>query len=299
MSSSLKVLALVLALASTCHAGADYYSDSGKGWWWYDRDKPADEERQDPKPKRQASTPAPPENEYKTRNPSLKNFSYQQLWDMHPDDFYELQESFKKKAVQNASEENVMEYYEIIDIARKKGLAFTNSSMYVWQKYPELTTGPDNPTTAPGALAETTMKNEERQAKLKNYKDEFALIYFTQQGCTYCTEQTKILNWFKSQTGWSIRPVDIHENTELANRLGVTITPTLILIQKGNEEFFPVSAGVMSAADIEDRTYRAIRILAKEITPEQYSIYDFQKGGGYDTEKKDFPTTKKRREKKP
>lgn len=296
MPNAMKIIAIVIALAMPSLSLADYYSDSGKGWWWYDRDATEVEEKQDEKPRKPA--PAPPESEYKKRNPSLKDYSYQQLWDMHPDDFYELQESFKKKAVQNANEDNVREYYEMQDIARRKALAFTNTAQYVWQKYPELTTGPDYPTTAPGNLSQVTQMNDEKRGKLRNFKDDFALVYFTQQGCSYCTEQTKILDWFKSQTGWSVKPVDINENRELANKLGVTITPSLILIQKGNQDFMPVSAGVIAANDIEDKTYRAIRLLAKEISPEQYSIYEFQKGGGYDTGKRDFPTNK-RREKRP
>jgi hypothetical protein len=44
---------------------------------------------------------------------------------MHPDDFEKFAESLKKKAVRNPSEENVKEYYEVQEIARKKALAFT------------------------------------------------------------------------------------------------------------------------------------------------------------------------------
>jgi conjugal transfer pilus assembly protein TraF len=33
---------------------------------------------------------------------------------------------------------------------------------------------------------------------------------------------------------------------------------------------------------MEDKIYRGIRLLAGEITPQEYSIYDFQKGGAFD-----------------
>lgn len=269
-----------------------YSSGSERGFWFYE-DPPKPEEKKEEKKKPAPAPQTTPESPYKLRNPSLSDYTYDQLWEMHPDDFYELQESFKKKAVQSPSEQNVTEYYEMQEIARKKSLAFTNASQYVWQKYPELSTASDNPVTIPGGLAQTTQINEEKQAKLRQYQNEFALIYFTKQGCKYCTEQTKINQWFKSQTGWTIKNVDVDDNRNLAAKLGITITPSLVLIQKGNDDFMPVSAGVVSATELEDRTYRAIRLLAKEVTPDQYGIYDFQKGGGYDTGIRDFATKRK------
>ena len=61
-------------------------------------------------------------------------------------------------------------------------------------------------------------------------------------------------------------------------------TPSLILIKKGNEGFIPISAGVMTLEDIEERLYRGIKFLDGQTTPQNWSLYDFQKGQGYDTE---------------
>ena len=69
------------------------------------------------------------------------------------------------------------------------------------------------------------------------------------------------------------------------------ITPTLILIQKGNQDYLPVSAGVISADEIEDKAYRAVRLLKGDISPEEYSLYEFQKGGGFDVKKRRPPGT--------
>ena len=60
-------------------------------------------------------------------------------------------------------------------------------------------------------------------------------------------------------------------------------TPSLILIKKGNEGYIPVSAGVTSLEDIEERLYRGIRFLNGETTPRNWSLYGFQRGGGFDT----------------
>ena len=72
------------------------------------------------------------------------------------------------------------------------------------------------------------------------------------------------------------------ENPELAAKVGVETTPSVILIKKGVKDHFPVSAGVITSDEIEDKTYRAVRLLNGEITPQEYSLHDFQKGGGFD-----------------
>lgn len=261
-------------LSLSVSASASYYTDSATGWWWYQKEPEKQAEK--PVKKKKLAKPAP----------SLKDYTYEQIWEMHPDHFQEFAEALKKKAVQKPSEENVKEYFEVQEIARKKALAFSNVAQFVWQKYPELTTKKDYPITTPGNLARIAQINEERQRVLRDNRDDFALIYFQRSDCSYCDEQSRILDWFTNETGWTVKRVNISENPGLAAKFSVEITPTLILIQKGNQDYLPVSAGVISADEIEDKAYRAVRLLKGDISPEEYSLYEFQKGGGFDVKKR-------------
>jgi conjugal transfer pilus assembly protein TraF len=264
---------VVAMLSISVTASAGYYSDSSKGWWWYQKEP----EKKSDKPEKKKSA---------KKVPSLKDYTYEQIWEMHPDQFKEFAEELKKKAVQKPSEENVKEYFEVQEVARKKALAFSNVAQFVWQKYPELTTKKDYPITTPGNLARIAQINDERQRTLRDNRDDFALIYFQRPDCSYCDEQSRILDWFTNETGWTIKRVNIRENPGLAAKFSVEITPTLILIQKGNQDYLPVSAGVISADEIEDKTYRAVRLLKGDISPEEYSLYEFQKGGSFDVKKR-------------
>jgi conjugal transfer pilus assembly protein TraF len=263
-------LMAVAMLSLSVSASAGYYTDSATGWWWYQK------EPEKPVRKKKQAKPAP----------SLKDYTYEQIWEMHPDQFQEFAEALKKKAVQKPSEENVKKYFEVQEIARKKALAFSNVAQFVWQKYPELTTKKDYPITTPGNLARISQINEERQRVLRDNRDDFALVYFQRPDCSYCDEQSRILDWFTNETGWTVKKVNIRENPGLAAKFNVEITPTLILIQKGNQDYLPVSAGVISADEIEDKAYRAVRLLKGDISPEEYSLYEFQKGGGFDVKKR-------------
>lgn len=276
------IVIICFCLLPQLAASADisgYYRDSQKGWWWGDRTvEPAPEkqkpEQQEQKRGEQPQAPWTP--------PSLHSYSYQDVWNMHPDDFYQLQEAYKKKAVQSLEEDDVRDYYELSEIARKKSAGFTNVSQYVWQKHPELTVAKDYPITTPGNISRTMQASGEKKSALRSNKETYALIYFWKPGCSYCEEQAKILKWFEQQSGWIVKPVNIQENPRLAAKVGVEITPTIVMIKKGEPDHFPISSGVISAEEIEDKTYRAIRLLNNEITPQDYSTYEFQKGGGFD-----------------
>lgn len=273
------IVASIIQISVTT-ASAGYYGDSAKGWWWYQKEPEKQVEKQE---KRKISPKSAP---------SLKDYSYEQVWEMHPDQFQEFAEALKKKAVQKPTEQNVKEYFEVQEIARKKALAFSNVAQFVWQKYPELTTKKDYPITTPGNLARIAQITEERQRVLRDNRDNFALIYFHRPDCSYCDEQSHILDWFSRETSWTVKKVDILHNPELAARFTIEITPTLILIQKGNQDYLPVSAGVISADEIEDKAYRAVRLLKGDISPEEYSLYEFQKGGGFDVKKRRFQEPK-------
>ena len=273
----------IISLSNTAfgldEAKSGYYTDSQKGWWWGERPiiKPPEEKPEEEKP-----APHPPDKQDPWIPPPLKTFNYEDVWNMHPDQFYELQEAYKKKAVQNPSVANTKDYYELQEIARKKAVAFTNTSQYVWQKYPELTVVKDYPVNTPGNLSRIGRINEAERAVLRANQDKYALVFFWKPGCVYCEEQQKILKWFEGQTNWIVKPVNVLENPELAAKVGVETTPSVILIKKGVKDHFPVSAGVITSDEIEDKTYRAVRLLNGEITPQEYSLHDFQKGGGFD-----------------
>jgi len=273
------ITSLILSLLTVSTARADYYSDSHTGWWWYDRETL--EEQKELKEKKKVI----PKKEEKTY-PSLSVYTEERLWDMDPEEFVKIIDGFRAKAIRWPTEANVTEYYKVSEIARKKSLAFTNSSLYVWQMHPELSTVADYPTNTPGMQAKFGMEKQEQQKVLQQNRDDFALVMFVRPGCQYCEEERKIIKWFTDTTGWVVKEVDISLRPDLAQQFGVTITPTLILIQKGNTDYMPVSAGVAAANEIEDKAYRTVRLLKKEITPEEYSLYEFQRGGSYDVNRR-------------
>ena len=95
-----------------------------------------------------------------------------------PREFEPLLRGFLKKAVQSPTEQNVKDYYAVMDIARRKSLAFTNVAAFVWQKYPELSTAKDYPVAAPGRNAFVRQSLSEVETTIRNAETDFALLYF-------------------------------------------------------------------------------------------------------------------------
>jgi conjugal transfer pilus assembly protein TraF len=250
--------------------GKAYYRDAKRGWWWYEK-IPLEKKG----PEKKAA-------DGKKHSPRLSDYAMEELWSMHPDDFQAVLMAFQKKAVQVPSENNVREYYVVQDIARRKSLAFANASAAVMQKYPDLSVATDYPITAPGRNAAVSQRTEEVESRIRSAREEFALIYFSSTGCPYCAEEGSIIGRFIEKYGWDIREIDAEREPAVCSVFGIETTPTLLLVYRGSSDHITVSAGVMSLAEIEEKLYRGIRLLKNEITPDEYSLYEFQRGGAFD-----------------
>lgn len=264
-----------------------FYKDSDKpGWHWY-KDPPESEEVK-PEPKRkppseQPKQEAPKEMEKAERRmPIMADYTKQQLWDLHPDDFKALLDDFHKKAVMTLSEKDIGEYLEMQDLARRKSLAYTNVATLVNQKRSDLSLEKDYTTSAPGRLAMAGVQNTERDKRIAASKENFALVYFYKNDCPYCTTQSEVMRSFSHYHGWTVQPVNIAQAPQLATKYNITTVPSLILVKKGLDDFLPIATGMVTLNHIDERVFSGIRLLNGEIRPEQFYMGDFEKGGGFD-----------------
>lgn len=214
--------------------------------------------------------------------PTLRAFTTEELWDMHPDDFQKLLMDLQKEAVRRPTEQNVFDYLVMQDMARRKAAAYANVAAYVTQKHNEFDMTQAYPVAAPGVRAKTNAQQEEIAATIAGARSEHALLFFTNPACSFCTEQKQILSHFTERYKWEIKVINTGQEPEIAARFDVRITPTLLLIKKGKPDHLIVSTGVVSLDELERTLYRSIRLLRGDIKPEEYSVYEFQKGGPLD-----------------
>ncbi|MCR4286538.1 MAG: conjugal transfer protein TraF [Deltaproteobacteria bacterium] len=248
------------------HSG---YGDAiQKGWYWYEVEKERKEE-----PAAEEDSPPPFDT---TMDP----------WSMSVEEFKILLEKTKNDAVANPTIENMLKYIEMQDMARRKALAFANVYQLVMQKHPEFTTASTNPTAVPGIDALHTMKSEEVESEIYAAKNDFALVYFHKPDCQFCRAQNGVLRYFTDKYGWSIKAVNLYDEPEPAYRFNVTTVPYILTVYKATGEYMPVTVGVASLNELEQKLYRAIRYLRGEVTPSQFSIYNYDLGGPGDPEQR-------------
>jgi len=242
----------------------DFYKKGKHGWYWYEK-----------------KAEQPEKSEGKKKPEEIKNFTYTELWNLHPDAFQNLVEITKKKAVQNPTEKNMGDYLVLQDIARRKAVAFASVFTYVTQKQ-QLTTNDVYPITKPGQKALLSNMINEKNNVIKKSKKEFGLIMFYSDNCNYCSAQVSILKYFKDNFQWPVRMINIDENPDAAARFNVSIVPQIILVYKKTEDYLSVSTGVISLEELKTKLYRSIRLMRKEISPQQWFMYEFEKNKSTD-----------------
>ena len=164
---SLLILLAVVSGIAAADAGIPAGPAAKRGWWWYQKEPVKQKEKKKEAEKAPAATV-----------PDLKNYTMKQLWDMPPSKFRPLMNALLDKAIQDPTASNVRDYYVVLDIARRKSMAFTNVAAYVWQRYPQLSTGKDYPVAAPGRNAMFSEQYSDVERTIEAARNDFALLYF-------------------------------------------------------------------------------------------------------------------------
>lgn len=246
-----------------------YQQEGEKGYYNYEV-IPEEPEEEEDLPKVSATVQAPPQ------------FSYDELWNMHPDQFQAHVNAVTKWAVKTPSEENVIQYLMVQDVARRKSAAFASVVSMVGQKNPQFSIDNVYPSTTPGRMAVKENQLDEIDAEIRKAKEGFALVMFSQEGCSFCTAQKSILGFFERNYEWPIRYVDIYRNPKMAMEFGVEQTPEIILVQAASGQAMPIASGVIAMSDLRSRVYRSVRLMNGEIKPEQWSTYRYERNTGND-----------------
>lgn len=253
-----------------------FYSDRNRGWYSYEKN----EEKKKKKKKRYEPKAVQP-------FPVLSDYTYDELWKMHPDQVAELTQQFLRKALQEPSEQNVYEYLTLQDLGRRKGVAFSNAATFAMLKYPQLTTADVFQSNPAGIAAYNDSIRKDVDSKLAENKEDFALILFTRTGCGFCVKGRELVVAFSERYNWPVREVNTalsEMNQALADEMNVTVTPTVIIVYRATGEAMPVANGVVSRDELKRNVYFAIRSMKGETTPSQFWQYDFLDRTGADPE---------------
>jgi conjugal transfer pilus assembly protein TraF len=69
-----------------------------------------------------------------------------------------------------------------------------------------------------------------------------------------------------------VKKLDLKTHQNLAQRFGVTMVPSIILLHRDTQKVLPVSTGVVSMDELKNSIYQSVLMFEGKITPEQYGL---------------------------
>ncbi|WP_083455958.1 conjugal transfer protein TraF [Desulfosarcina cetonica] len=251
----------LLLIAAPAWAADTFWEDRQRGYFWYeDPDLPVYEQQDVPVEDKPMIG-----NTGQDARPD--QYTYDELFELHPDRFQVVIDARLKHAVHRPTEENVLRFLEATDVAKKKSRLMANVAGYVAMQNPWLTGESRYPYSQPGRGVYVQQRNKDIQTTLAEFKERYAIIAFHQAGCGYCTAQEEILDHFEHLNSWTVRRIDITENPGLAAKFHVEITPTLLLVSRSTQQSRILSSGVISLDQLTTRVYQLIRLMERRADP--------------------------------
>ncbi|MEM3265249.1 MAG: conjugal transfer protein TraF, partial [Thermoplasmata archaeon] len=280
-------LLLLMFFSISQRALADYYNNynytaTQKGYWFYQTEpKPEKPKKIIPQPVQKTM-----QNHEIKKQPKFKKFySEEEMMKMSVKQLHAVMKHLLDQAVSDPTVENVKDYLMAVDAARRKALAFTYMTMYVQQKYPQLSVLSGAPITQPGQNSEIRQTNDIINNTIKDGSNNYALLLFTTDNCQNCVVQKNILGFLTHNSNWIVRDIDITNAPEIKKVFHITEVPYLILIKRGDNRWFPIAAGVHSLDTIKHNMYYAIEYLNGNYSPKEWGLIPTEGSSMFNPEK--------------
>lgn len=228
-----------------------FYERKAEGWFWYEVEPEPVEEKE---PEELKPSPSAPQT--KTEE-GPKPFST--VW------VRGKMESLKEKAIEDPTAENMRAYLYMQKTALDMSSRFADEYMLQVALDPNLDENSRRPISQFGGRAMTMQANVNKQTVLEKLSQKVGLWFFFASDCSYCHKQAPILQDMNMVYGTKTLAISL-DNRPLSNTIftkfvpdrghakkyDVSVTPTLMLVKKG-EEPVKLSEGILSKSELIQR----------------------------------------------
>ncbi|MGK2909837.1 MAG: conjugal transfer protein TraF [Sphingobium sp.] len=199
-----------------------------------------------------------------------------------PPKIRELIEEQRDYAATVLSVEAVSDFWRLQDFARRKARAFAGVTQIAMLQHPELNAKSANPMVSDARDQMLAQKDSVRRAYLRAQARDFALVMFSRASCGYCRVQWPVVQRFQDEMGWQVTLQDVDRRPEIAQRYGVEVTPTTMVIRRGSAQRMVIATGVEAYPNLTQTAYQAVRLLSGDIRPEQFLTGAGEEDGFFD-----------------
>nr|WP_089219935.1 conjugal transfer protein TraF [Sphingomonas laterariae] len=245
-------------------AQAQSRDEARTGYWWYQAPPTAE-------------TPDDPDALEKPRIPPMAELA---TWT--PPKIRKLIEQQRDYAATVLTVDAVADFWRLQDFARRKARAFAGVTQIAMLQHPELNAKSANPMVGEARDQLSAQKDQVRRQYLRGRANEYALVMFSRSTCGYCRVQWPIVQRFQEEMGWQVTLMDIDRRPELAQRFGVEVTPTTMIIRRNSQQRMVIASGVEAYPNLIQMAYQAVRLLAGDIRPEQFMTGAGEEDGFFD-----------------
>jgi conjugal transfer pilus assembly protein TraF len=180
------------------------------------------------------------------------------------------------------SVEAVSDFWRLQDFARRKARAFAGVTQIAMLQHPELNAKSANPMVSDARDQMLAQKDAVRRAYLRAQARDFAIVMFSRASCGYCRVQWPVVQRFQDEMGWQVTLQDLDRRPEIAQRYGVEVTPTTMVIRRGSAQRMVIATGVEAYPNLTQTAYQAVRLLSGDIRPEQFLTGAGEEDGFFD-----------------
>lgn len=254
-------------------AGASFYADQERGWFWYEEPPVEEEKKPEEKPEPDQAQPAPEAQEPEPEAlPPTGSVAWLKV--MLP--------RLKEKAIDEPTETNIKAYFYAQRLMMDKAELFSRATIETIKNEPMLDEDLRYPVSnaASDALADSASK--QKDALLKIISGSTALmLFFKGNDCALCGQALAALTGLESRYGFTIIPVSLdgvplpvggyktQYDNGLAEHLGVITTPAIAMVVPPNDVRI-VSYSTISMEAAANRILSSARDMGL-ITPQEFN----------------------------
>ena len=240
---------LLLTTFSAFSNGEDkgYFDEHEQGWHWYQavpepkKPEPAKEDKQTSSKQSKSLTPMEELKKYQKR----------------------LEEA-KALAVMHPTRENIAQYQYLQYEAMERAQKFSTIWMENVFKNPELNYARISPTSQNARHIYLQEQAKKKERKIRELSQTYGLFFFFKNGCAYCDAFAPIVKKFSEKYHWEVLAIsEFGEKNELFERnvkdnglvatWGVKMYPSLFAVNPKTGHVIPISDGMISIEEMEDR----------------------------------------------
>jgi thiol-disulfide isomerase/thioredoxin len=237
---------IIFALISVCSSSASaenisFYDGANKhkGFYWFETKKSKDNS----KAEKEFHYPTPEEatQALAMRKKALDGARSQMI---------EL--SYSKDASPQVLREAIVKYKKLESEMYDGAIRLTYATEMANFTNPELANVAENPTNVFANKIKRKSDQEKRLVTVREFAKNFDLLVFTNNNCPYSRAFLPVITNFAEVHGFALEQTALAgAEGKIAQKLGITSTPTLIAVSKDSKEMFEISRSMISVSELE------------------------------------------------